>query len=47
MLKLGLVVMFVLSLATLSFASSLVPPPDGTIAVADPAQPQAWLHTFE
>lgn len=27
MLKLSLIVMFVLSLATLSFASSLVPPP--------------------
>lgn len=47
MLKLSLVVMFLLSLATLSFASSLVPAPDGSIPVAAIGQPQAWLHTFE
>ncbi len=49
MLKLSLVVMFVLSLATLSFASSLLPmPEDGMVpvAVADAAGP-AWIHTFE
>jgi hypothetical protein len=40
MLKLSLVVMFVLSLATLSFASSLMPAP----VVAE--QP-VWIHTFE
>ena len=46
MLKLSLVVMFVLSLATLSFASSLVPVPDGQIAVAT-AEPHLWVQTFE
>lgn len=39
MLKISLVTAFVLSLATLSFASSLVPPPA-------PA-PHAWIVTFE
>lgn len=39
MLKISLVTAFVLSLATLSFASSLVPPPE---PVARP-----WIVTFE
>jgi hypothetical protein len=49
MLKLSLVVLFVLSLATLSFASSLLPvpgAPDADIAVAALETP-AWVHTFE
>ena len=40
MLKLSLIVMFALSLGTISFASSMVPSPG--VAV----QP-AWIHTFE
>ena len=59
MLKLSLVVMFVLSLATLSFASSLMPMPGTeTITVAaitdapivlTPAEiePRLWVQTFE
>jgi hypothetical protein len=46
MLKLSLVVMFLLSLATLSFASSLIPATDAPIAVAA-AQPHAWIETYE
>lgn len=49
MLKLSLVVMFVVSLATLSFASSLMPVPsgfDGDIPVAAVETP-VWVHTFE
>ena len=44
MLKLSLVVMFALSLGTLSFASSLMPSPSATTVAA--VQP-AWVHTFE
>jgi hypothetical protein len=44
-LKLSLVVMFVLSLATLSFASSLMPL-DHPIPVAASETP-LWVHTFE
>jgi hypothetical protein len=46
MLKLSLVVAFVLSLATLSFASSFVPAPDASIPVAA-AEPHPWIVTFE
>ena len=48
MLKLSLVVMFVLSLATLSFAASLAPAPsvDRPIEVAA-AEPHVWVQTFE
>ena len=46
MLKLSLIVMFVLSLATLSFASSLMPVPDAPIAVAAD-EPHLWVQTFE
>ena len=46
MLKLSLIVMFVLSLATLSFASSLMPVPGESMS-AVAAAPQAWVHTFE
>jgi hypothetical protein len=48
MLKLSLVVMFVLSLATLSFAASFAPSPadDGMIPVAA-AEPHMWVQTFE
>ena len=43
MLKLSLVVMFVLSLATLSFAASFAPTP-----VSEPAHtPHPWIVTFE
>jgi hypothetical protein len=42
MLKLSLVVMFVLSLATLSFAASLAPAPVSETAPAHP-----WIVTFE
>ena len=44
MLKLSLIAMFVASLATLSFASSMTPVPQ-TTSVA-PA-PHIWLQTFE
>lgn len=43
MLKLSLVVMFVLSLATLSFASSLMPVPEAPVAAA----PHNWIVTYE
>ena len=58
MLKLSLVVMFLLSLATLSFASSLMPMPAGEVpaiaasnapavmAVAE-TEPRLWVQTFE
>ncbi len=48
MLKLSLVVMFVMSLATLSFAASLAPSPvvDQPIPVAA-AEPHMWVQTFE
>lgn len=49
MFKLSLVVLFVVSLATLSFASSLLPVPgsfESDIPVA-PAETPAWIHTFE
>jgi hypothetical protein len=53
MLKLSLVAMFVGSLATLSFASSLMPVPAGhgiaapaVVALADGSAP-LWVHTFE
>lgn len=41
MLKLSLIAVFVLSLATLSFASSLVPAP------AAESGPHPWIETFE
>lgn len=49
MLKLSLVVMFIVSLATLSFASSLMPIPGGLIADIPVAavETPAWIHTFE
>jgi hypothetical protein len=48
MLKLSLVVMFVLSLATLSFAASFAPAPmvDQPVPVAT-AEPHMWVETFE
>ncbi len=41
MLKIALVAGFVLSLATFSFASSLLPAPSG------PAAAQQWVVTYE
>lgn len=41
MLKFALISVFVLSLATLSFASSLVPAP------ASASDPHPWIETFE
>ena len=41
MLKLSLIAVFVLSLATLSFASSLVPAPGSE------STPHPWIETFE
>jgi hypothetical protein len=38
--------MFLISLATLSFASSLMPVPETQIAVAG-AEPHPWVLTFE
>jgi hypothetical protein len=49
MLKLSLVVLFVASLATLSFASSLMPVPGSIgddLAAARVGTP-VWVHTFE
>ena len=49
MLKLSLVVLFVASLATLSFASSLMPVPGSLgddLAAAHVGTP-VWVHTFE
>ncbi|MEO6013206.1 MAG: hypothetical protein ABIQ30_06425 [Devosia sp.] len=45
MLKLSLITMFVLSLATLSFASSLMPVPEGPIAAT--AALHSWIVTYE
>jgi hypothetical protein len=48
MLKLSLVMMFVLSLATLSFASSLMPTPaHEEAAAAAVAGGPLWVRTFE
>lgn len=57
MLKLSLIVMFILSLATLSFASSLMPMPEtGKIDLTADApavmsmaetEPHLWVQTFE
>lgn len=57
MLKLSLIVMFILSLATLSFASSLMPMPEtGKIDLTADApavmsmaetEPHLWGQTFE
>ena len=49
MLKASLIAMFVLSLATLSFASSLMPvQASGDAApLSIVAAPHAWIETFE
>ena len=47
MLKLSLIVMFVVSLATLSFASSFVPVPDEAPIQVAAAEPHPWIVTFE
>jgi hypothetical protein len=46
MLKLSLIVMFLVSLATLSFASSLMPVPE-TLPGTSGAEPHPWVRTFE
>jgi len=46
MLKLSLIVMFLVSLGTLSFASSLMPVPETQIGAVG-AEPHPWVHTFE
>jgi hypothetical protein len=45
MLKLSLVVMFVLSLATLSFASSMMPTPEAPVVAT--AASHHWIVTYE